>query len=287
MIVYDLICAHQHRFEGWFDSADDYARQRGETMISCPVCDDTAIERRPSANVLVARTGSGEEPKEVALAGGDGDALKLVRRIDAERHGIDFGDSSERRHGGPRIGSWWGFTRIPGRARSHTKTTPTWETYRLVGSLDGHLNIYRHPGLPAEITDAGDAAGQSAWSSILAQPARLPAPTKPAGSWWEHTGALAVVFTGLTAGDLVLPVRLRQGAGRWDHLTHFLADLSIWHKIARGVETATSTSGVGRRPPRPRWVAVLRASARAPRGRARPRCSRRSGPPPRPSIPSP
>ena len=142
-----------------------------------------------------------------------------------------FPDSSGRRQGAPRIGSWWDFTRIPGRARSHTKTTPTWETYRLVGSLDGHLSVYRHPGLPAEITTAGDAAGRPAGSSILAQPARLPAPTKPARSWWDHTGPLAVVFTGLPAGDLVLPVRLPQGAGQWDHLRHFLADPSIWHKI--------------------------------------------------------
>ncbi len=88
MIVYDLICAHQHRFEGWFDSAEDYARQRKETLISCPVCDDTAIERRPSANVLVAHKGSGEERKEVALAGGDGDALKLVRRLIAQTENV-------------------------------------------------------------------------------------------------------------------------------------------------------------------------------------------------------
>ncbi|MDD4867387.1 MAG: hypothetical protein PHQ28_09815, partial [Mycobacterium sp.] len=40
-----------------------------------------------------------------------------------------------------------------------------------------------------------------------------------------------VVFTGLPAGDLVLPVRLPQSAGHWAHLTHFLADPSIWHKV--------------------------------------------------------
>jgi hypothetical protein len=34
-----------------------------------------------------------------------------------------FADASGRRHGPPRIGSWWEFTRIPGRARSHTKAT--------------------------------------------------------------------------------------------------------------------------------------------------------------------
>jgi hypothetical protein len=35
-----------------------------------------------------------------------------------------FADASGRRHGPPRIGSWWEFTRIAGRARSHTKATP-------------------------------------------------------------------------------------------------------------------------------------------------------------------
>ena len=63
-----------------------------------------------------------------------------------------FADASGSRHGPPRVGSWWDFTRIPGRARSHTKTTPTWETYRLVGTLDGHLQAYRPPWLPAAVS---------------------------------------------------------------------------------------------------------------------------------------
>jgi hypothetical protein len=89
MIVYDLICAHQHRFEGWFDSAEDYARQRDATMIRCPVCDDAAIDRRPSANVQVARAPAlAEERKEVSVAGGDGNALKLVRRLIAETENV-------------------------------------------------------------------------------------------------------------------------------------------------------------------------------------------------------
>ncbi|OBA82374.1 transposase [Mycobacterium sp. 1164966.3] len=147
-----------------------------------------------------------------------------------ERH--LFPDASGRRHGPPRVGSWRQFTRIPGRARSHTKATPTWETYRLAGTVDGHLNTYRHPALANEIGTAAAAAGQPAGSSILAQPAQLPAPARPAGGrWWEHSGALAVVFTGLPAGDLVLPVRLPHGAGQWAYLAHFLVNRDIWHKI--------------------------------------------------------
>ncbi len=143
-----------------------------------------------------------------------------------------FADASGRRQGAPRVGSWWDFTRIPGRARSHTKATPVWESYRLTGSLDGHLAAYRHPRVPSEITTGAQAAGQPAGTSIVAQPARLPAPARPAsGSWWDHDGALAVVFTGLPGGDVVAPVRLPQGAGQWAHLAHLVADPSVWHKI--------------------------------------------------------
>lgn len=143
-----------------------------------------------------------------------------------------FADTSGRRHGAPRVGAWFDFTRIPGRARSHTKTTPTWETYRLVGTLDGHLATYRHKDLPADVTTSVRAAAQQAGSSVLAQPARLVAPVKPdRGSWWDHNGALAVVFTGLPGGDLVMPVRLAQGAGQWPHLHHFLGNRAVWHKI--------------------------------------------------------
>jgi hypothetical protein len=107
-----------------------------------------------------------------------------------------FADASGRRRGSPRIGSWWDFARIPGRARSHTKASPIWETYRLVGTLDGHLGAYRHPQLPAEITTGAAAADRPAGSSILSEPARLPPPIRPAGgSWTAHDGALAVVFT--------------------------------------------------------------------------------------------
>src|SRR5690348_7424101 len=56
MIVYDLVCGRQHRFEGWFGSADDFTRQRDEALIRCPMCDDASIQRRPSANILVGRT---------------------------------------------------------------------------------------------------------------------------------------------------------------------------------------------------------------------------------------
>ena len=143
-----------------------------------------------------------------------------------------FADASGRRHGPPRIGSWWDFTRIPGRARSHTKTRPVWETWRLVGTLDGHLDAYRHPHLPTSVSsDQRRCRSWPARRSWRSRPGCRRRSGPPSGSWWDHDGAFAVVFTGLPGGDLVLPVRLPQGAGQWAHLAHFLADPSVWHKI--------------------------------------------------------
>ena len=58
MIVYELTCAHAHRFEGWFASGDDYASQRERGLITCPICDDGHVERVPSARVSVPKGGA-------------------------------------------------------------------------------------------------------------------------------------------------------------------------------------------------------------------------------------
>jgi hypothetical protein len=93
-----------------------------------------------------------------------------------------FADASGRRHGPPRIGLWWEFTRIPGRARSQTKATPVWETYRLVGTLDGHLGAYRHPQLPTSVHRARRGRPASGHiDSGPAEPPRVPAETR----FWE------------------------------------------------------------------------------------------------------
>jgi hypothetical protein len=101
MIVYDLVCAQQHRFEGWFASTEDYARQHDQTMIRCPVCDDVAIERRPSANVQIGRAPSRAAESETAsISGGEAEALKLMRRVvaSAENVGRAFPEEARKIH---------------------------------------------------------------------------------------------------------------------------------------------------------------------------------------------
>lgn len=49
MKVFDLCCEAQHQFEGWFGSVADYDSQQARSLIACPICNSTRIEKRPSA----------------------------------------------------------------------------------------------------------------------------------------------------------------------------------------------------------------------------------------------
>jgi len=52
-----------HRFEGWFGSAKDFARQKERRLLQCPSCGSAEVERVPSA----ARVNLGaQEPKQPA-----------------------------------------------------------------------------------------------------------------------------------------------------------------------------------------------------------------------------
>ena len=65
MIVFELACAHGHRFEGWFASGEDFAQQQERGLVTCPICDDARVERVPSARVAVAREAR-HEPRGAA-----------------------------------------------------------------------------------------------------------------------------------------------------------------------------------------------------------------------------
>lgn len=68
MIVFDLICKQGHVFEGWFDSGDAFDRQKERGLVSCPLCEDAQVERRPSAKVRVSKGGGASSAKKPAVA---------------------------------------------------------------------------------------------------------------------------------------------------------------------------------------------------------------------------
>ncbi|MDP3351183.1 MAG: DUF1178 family protein [Hydrogenophaga sp.] len=60
MKVLNLQCAHQHEFEGWFGSEDDFVSQLGRGLVTCPLCGDAHIHKKLSAPRLNLRSGRDE-----------------------------------------------------------------------------------------------------------------------------------------------------------------------------------------------------------------------------------
>lgn len=107
MKVLNLRCAHHHRFEGWFASDDDFLAQGGRGLVACPLCDDKAIVRLPSAprlNVSTQRGDSGAPPgaAEIAEARAQGRWLRAVREVlnSTEDVGDRFPEEARRIHYG-------------------------------------------------------------------------------------------------------------------------------------------------------------------------------------------
>jgi hypothetical protein len=61
MIVFDLRCGSGHRFEGWFNSAEDFSAQKKHKILECPTCGSPKVDRVPSAARL--NLGSQEKPR--------------------------------------------------------------------------------------------------------------------------------------------------------------------------------------------------------------------------------
>jgi len=59
----------------------------------------------------------------------------------------------------------------------------------------------------------------------------MPEATGGRTDWWAYRGPLAVVFSGLPGGTLVLPVRLPTAPCNQRILDHHLAAPDLWHKV--------------------------------------------------------
>ncbi|HET9702166.1 MAG TPA: DUF1178 family protein [Burkholderiales bacterium] len=114
MIIYDLTCDQEHRFEGWFASAAEYARQSSKGLVECPLCGSSDTRRVVSASyVHTSGAVRSPEPDDPAEERGEAyygagtrkrpptEALsKLVRYIveNTEDVGSDFPDEARRIH---------------------------------------------------------------------------------------------------------------------------------------------------------------------------------------------
>lgn len=111
MIIFELACAHGHRFEGWFASGEEFVRQQKKSLVVCPICDDAHVERLPSARVSVSKGAARDnappaEPSEErdkptpAAAGLPGEVVAKLREIvrNTENVGRRFPEEARKIH---------------------------------------------------------------------------------------------------------------------------------------------------------------------------------------------
>ena len=89
MIIYDLCCDNDHKFEGWFRSANDFDDQIERHLVCCPQCDSHKVHRIPSAVAISSNASEEKSPcakpanlgKSTALMPVGTQAMALYRQL--------------------------------------------------------------------------------------------------------------------------------------------------------------------------------------------------------------
>jgi hypothetical protein len=63
VIIYDLKCKKNHKFEGWFKDRAAFQEQREQNLITCPVCGEAGADIIPSTLAIMGRDIKSSEKK--------------------------------------------------------------------------------------------------------------------------------------------------------------------------------------------------------------------------------
>ena len=105
MKVLDLHCSHNHSFEGWFASEDDFQAQLARGQVECPLCGETAVSKKLSAprlNLGAPQPGAQQEVVSMPDASLQAAWLKMVRHVMANTDDVGerFAEEARRIHYG-------------------------------------------------------------------------------------------------------------------------------------------------------------------------------------------
>ena len=96
MIIFDLQCTNEHRFEGWFKSAAEYENQLANSMIHCPLCGTEQVVKVPTASHLNLGKAVEQKPQTVqneqAILSQDANALLYKLHEHVKQNFDDVGD---------------------------------------------------------------------------------------------------------------------------------------------------------------------------------------------------
>jgi len=102
MVIYDLVCKHEHSFEGWFKSEQDYKEQQKNQMLICPMCDSSDVHKVLSATHIISRSTKKTTNKELSPAEQQAAISALSELIvnNTEDVGTEFAHEAKKIHYG-------------------------------------------------------------------------------------------------------------------------------------------------------------------------------------------
>ncbi|SFI83594.1 hypothetical protein SAMN04515648_1952 [Phyllobacterium sp. CL33Tsu] len=100
MIRFSLHCEHDHEFEGWFRSNDDFDSQVGKGLVACPACGSHSIGKALMAPSVT--TGRQKEKIAVAMSNMVSELKEMTRKVreNADYVGSDFAEEARKIHFG-------------------------------------------------------------------------------------------------------------------------------------------------------------------------------------------
>jgi hypothetical protein len=105
MIRYTLVCAKDHSFDSWFQSAEAFDKLRGAGMVACTTCQSTDVTKSLMAPAVRPARKAGEAPaRPLADPGSETEAVLSKLRKHVEQNsdyvGSDFATQARAMHEG-------------------------------------------------------------------------------------------------------------------------------------------------------------------------------------------
>lgn len=90
MIIYDLKCKYEHKFEGWFKDINTFELQKSEKLVNCPVCQNSDVDIVLSSVAIMGKESKDVDRKNVN-ENSPARTLKLVQEY-LDKNFEDLGD---------------------------------------------------------------------------------------------------------------------------------------------------------------------------------------------------
>lgn len=100
MIVFDLVCLHDHVFEAWFGSTADFEAQAARRLVACPICDSDEVRKAAMAPAVAAKGNRTATPAMAKAALAELVQAQRALEASADYVGADFANAARAQHDG-------------------------------------------------------------------------------------------------------------------------------------------------------------------------------------------